>query len=97
LGGVDIWAEEVALQTGRSAIIHAPQCLTWEKGYKPRNIKIAQDADVVHVLVVARPPGGTLSYCYHCGTNDHVRSGGCWTGKYARTELGKEWVTHVLR
>jgi hypothetical protein len=33
--------------------------------------------------------------CYHCGTKDHVKSGGCWTVKYAR-KLGKQGKVIII-
>jgi hypothetical protein len=31
-----------------------------------------------------------------CRTNAHIKSGGCWTAKYAHREYGKPAVWHVL-
>jgi len=106
LGGIDIWAEEVADFLGRPKEIFAPKDLAWSSGYKPRNIQIAETADVVHNIVVARYPEGFtdrrfedevtgLPYCYHCQTNAHVKSGGCWTARYAQ-DLFKPAYWHVL-
>ncbi len=99
LGGIDIWAEEVADFLGRPKEIFAPATYSWAGGYKPRNIKIAETADVVHNIVVAEYPldydGMQFEYCYHCLTNQHIKSGGCWTAKYARG-LGKPAYWHVL-
>lgn len=97
LGGVDLWAEQIGNQMGTRPIIHAPDRLTWTLpppllGYKERNIKIAEDAEIVHVIVVKSLPEGFQgmrhALCYHCNTTSHVKSGGCWTGKYAQS-IGK--------
>lgn len=104
LGGIDILAEEeYALLPDRAArpapIIHLPTVHEWAKGYKPRNIKIAIDSDVLHnITVKAYPPGYTgmrFESCYHCLTTVHVKSGGCWTAKYMRS-LGKPAYWHIL-
>lgn len=97
LGGIDIWAEEFARTHGMGATIFKPDRLTWTldpplKGYKERNIRIAELSEIVHVIVVKTLPpsfqGMQHKLCYHCHTTSHVKSGGCWTGKYAQG-LGK--------
>lgn len=88
LGGIDIWAIEEAIGLKIPTHEFPPATLSWEAGYKPRNIQIANLSDLVVCVTVAKlPPGYTgmkFPYCYHCGTTDHVKSGGCWTVKYAR-------------
>lgn len=100
LGGADIYAEEEADALGIPTRIHKPERLTWDGGYKQRNILIAQNADVVHNLVVDVLPkrygGMVFDFCYHCKSHDHIKSGGCWTAKYAqRLGKGAEW--HRIR
>jgi len=99
LGGVDVWAEEEAKALGRETLIFPPKTNRWADGFKPRNLQIAEASDVVHVIVVATLPesytGRRFVLCYHCGTRDHVKSGGCWTAKQAQ-RLGKEGVWHIL-
>lgn len=99
LGGIDKWAEEIAAELWLPMVVHAPKVLTWEGGYKPRNILIAEDSDEVHNIVVRALPatyrGMRFSRCYHCHTTDHVKSGGCWTAKYAQ-RLGKPAFWHVI-
>jgi len=106
LGGIDIWAEEIATLLGKPKLIYAPEHHSWDRGYKPRNIKIAENSNVVHSIVVAKYPptyeGMRFEdavtgepYCYHCNNNTHVKSGGCWTAKYAKS-LGKQGFIHVL-
>lgn len=88
LGGVDIWAEEIADQLGRAKIIHPPKANNWEGGFKPRNLLIARDSEVCHCIVVnVLPPsyrGRRFPVCYHCRSYDHVKSGGCWTARKAK-------------
>ena len=87
LGGVDIWAEEIARELGRNMIIFKPRSRSWSTGYKPRNLQIARTSDIVHVIVVRDYPdryrGMRFSSCYHCHVNTHVKSGGCWTARRA--------------
>lgn len=88
LGGVDIWAEEEARAFGLPTIVHKPARRSWEDGYKPRNLLIARDSDIVHCIVVAGYWSGyqgmRFKLCYHCRTDEHVKSGGCWTAKRAK-------------
>jgi len=99
LGGIDIWAEEEARKLGREMEIFPPKTLHWDTGFKPRNIEIASLADIVHCIVVRELPpnftGMRHQLCYHCNTKDHVKSGGCWTAKYAE-RLGKPAQWHLL-
>lgn len=101
LGGIDIWAEEIAKELGAydPELIFPPKKLQWAGGYKDRNILIARNSDIVHCIAVAElPPGYTgmrFEGCYHCNTSGHVKSGGCWTAKYAQ-RLGKQAKWHVI-
>src|SRR5574341_741827 len=87
LGGVDTFAVEEAKALGLEWVEHLPAKHTWEGGYKQRNLKIAQDSDRVVCITVAALPanytGMRFSRCYHCNTDKHVKSGGCWTVKQA--------------
>lgn len=92
LGGIDIWAERIAKSLGRDMIIYPPSNYNWQDGYKPRNLQIARKSHIVHCLVVKDYPSGykgmRFDRCYHCGTSNHVKSGGCWTMKKCR-EMGR--------
>lgn len=92
LGGIDIWAETIAKYLGRPSIIYPPKTLQWSTGYKPRNLLIARKSNIVHVIVVRDYPphycGMRFGVCYHCGTSDHIKSGGCWTALKCRN---REW------
>lgn len=102
LGGIDIYAEEEAGRMGKldRALIFPPKRRTWEGGYKQRNLAIVSASDEVHCITLGALPEGYTGMrfdgCYHCGTTDHVKSGGCWTVKMAR-RAGKRGVLHVLR
>lgn len=89
LGGVDIWAIEEAERLGIPTCEYPPAERSWEGGYRPRNLQIAQHSDRVACITVKRLPpdyrGMRFDRCYHCGTppGHHVKSGGCWTMKQA--------------
>lgn len=99
LGGIDILAREVAKKRGLDFIACPPKDHNWSTGYKPRNQKIARDADATVCITVKQLPDGykgmRFGICYHCKSSDHVKSGGCWTTKYSRS-LGKPGWTIVL-
>ena len=83
LGGIDVWAEEIGKELGLKLFIHAPKVHNWAEGYKPRNLAIVRDSDEVHCITLKELPatytGMRFQMCYHCKSNDHVKSGGCWT------------------
>jgi|ERR1700759_1106460 len=118
LGGVDIFAQEEANAINQAAamfygdeedwlriLIHTPRQRSWAAGYKPRNLLIAQDADEIHCITVAKLPdeysGMKFPLCYHCSSSmagvyvPHIKSGGCWTMHKARA-LGKPGYLHVV-
>ena len=82
LGGIDKWAIEEAKNLGLKTTEYLPKFHGWE-AYKERNLQIANNSDIVYCITVKRLPttyeGMKFQLCYHCKTNDHVKSGGCWT------------------
>lgn len=100
VGGIDIWAEEEAAALDITLDLKVPEVNQWNPpgryGYKARNLDIANDSDIVHVILAdSYPPGyegREFPYCYHCKTDDHPKSGGCWTGKKAKMAM---W--HIVR
>jgi hypothetical protein len=94
LGGIDKWAIEIAKELGLPTQEFLPKTRSWEEGYKPRNLQIANTSDFVFCITVdVLPPtfvGMCFDYCYHCKTNGHIKSGGCWTLKKAKR--GKLYV-----
>lgn len=95
LGGIDIWAVEEAQKINLPFKEYIPLIHTWnhaDGGYKQRNIAIAEAADKVISIVVRELPTGytgmRFPMCYHYKTDSHVKSGGCWTARYAG-KLGK--------
>ncbi len=108
-GGVDIWAEEIAKKLGccDPKFIFQAEVNKWEdqkvtessghtdiyKGYKSRNIQIAEACDVLYCIVPKKIEPLWFpqkeGFCKHCEVFGHTSNGGCWTMKYAK-ELGKE-------
>jgi hypothetical protein len=67
-----------------------------EYGYKARNLDIARSHIVFNIVPDDYPQdynGMRFNKCYHCNTNTHIKSGGCWTAKNA-IKLGNsgEWI-----
>jgi hypothetical protein len=98
LGGIDIWAAEIGQALGLTVTEFPPEVQSWW-AYKKRNLRIAEHSDIVHCITVDRLPesytGMRFNLCYHCGTNGHVKSGGCWTMKQA-IKIGKIGKLHVI-
>jgi len=102
LGGIDVWAEDIADELGRPKLIFPPKVHRWAPdGFEERNIKIAQHSAVVIVIVVREYPknytGRRFETCYHCEYNgrayNHKKSGGCWTAfKALEFEKQAEWL-----
>jgi len=103
LGGVDVWAEEMAKAMGIPTDIKVPKQHRWdaEYGFKQRNIDIAKESVHLWVIVVEEYPEGYVGRrfkgCYHCGTSDHVKSGACWTAKQADKVYGNFVFQVILR
>ena len=93
LGGVDVWAIEEARYHGIPTREFPPASRKWDGGYKQRNLQIAEASDlVVSIVVKELPPtytGMVFPYCYHCKTDSHIKSGGCWTVFQAK-KMGKQ-------
>ena len=87
--GIDTIAENVAKDLNIPTQIFPAETFHWEdqdgkKGFKTRNIQIAENCDVLYCF----PAGTRDKKCYHCDL-DHQVGGGCWTMKKAK-KLGKE-------
>lgn len=99
LGGIDIWAEEMGRARGQEPLIFPPKTLNWA-GFEARNVRIAEASDELHCIVVAEYPpsytGMRFNYCYHCKTDKHKKSGGCWTAKYFERIKGTPAQWHVI-
>ena len=80
-------------------LIFPPKVLSWAGGYKPRNMQIAKASQELHNITVKNLPldykGMRFETCYHCGTSEHIKSGGCWTAKYAQ-KIGRQAFWHVI-
>lgn len=99
LGGVDIWAKELAICSYIPFKEFMPKRRSWSGGYRERNLQIAEYSDVVYCITVDRLPprfdGMKFDLCYHCKTKDHVKSGGCWTVRQA-IRMGKRGNVFVV-
>lgn len=101
VGGIDIWAEDCARLNQFPMELKVPKQHKWdaEYGFKQRNEDIAKESDEVHIILVNKYPpeyyGMRFAMCYHCKKSDHVKSGGCWTGKVAE-RLGKKVIWHII-
>lgn len=100
LGGIDIWAEEVAQELGRQMEIYPPKNRRWSPdGYRERNLSIAVRSEFLHCLAVVKLAktfkGMMFTNCYHCGSSDHVKGGGCWTMKKALL-FGRPTLLHKI-
>ncbi len=62
-------------------------------GFKERNEKIAQQADIVYSIATKKIKD---KRCYHCDEQDHDRTGGCWTKRYAMDKLHKDGETIII-
>lgn len=102
VGGVDIYAEEIAKEMDIKLDLKIPKQHKWdaEYGYKQRNIDIAKDSDEIYIILVDKYPpnykGMRFEKCYHCNSTDHIKSGACWTGRYAK-KLGKVTKWYLLK
>lgn len=98
LGGIDIWAKEEAQKLNKPYEEFLPVTRDWN-GFKARNKQIAQNSDFVVCITLKELPAGfpkkTSYFCHHCNTDEHIKSGGCWTAKYARS-IGKEGKIIVI-
>lgn len=98
MGGVDVWAEEMALAAGIGTQIYAPDVHKWDGpgGFKERNLQIATESDAILVVVVEDYfdgyEGMRFKYCYHCKGRlpEHRKSGGCWTAWQCQGK--REWA-----
>jgi hypothetical protein len=101
LGGIDIWAIDIAKNLGIATTEFVPERLSWEF-FKKRNLLIAERSDIVYCITVNELPpdfkGMRFDYCYHCGKDSlpHVKSGGCWTLKQAILR-GKHGTLRIVR
>jgi hypothetical protein len=89
-GGVDIWAEVIAISLGIKKEIYNPRASGW-KYYKERNILIAENCDVLHCIEPEWVEGMEYNKRYMGTGLKSVgrfcrRSGGIWTMEYAQKE-----------
>lgn len=108
VGGIDIWAEEIADELGLVLDLKIPEVHQWDPpgryGYKARNLDIARDSHVLNVILSDVYPedysGRRFEVCYHHrppagDIGPHSKSGACYTAREA-LKLGKEVAYHVI-
>ena len=98
LGGIDIFAREEAELAGIPFKPFPPKTLNWD-GYTARNLAMAHASDICICLTVThyhdKYKKDRYTRCYHCNTDSHVKSGGCYTVKHA-IRLGHRGETRVI-
>jgi len=83
MGGIDVWAEEIAYSLGQEFIPYEPKINVWQPtnngyGFRARNLDIAK-SDIVYNIVVEEYPveyTGREFFDYHC----HDKRSGKWIG-----------------
>lgn len=88
--GVDTSAIIIATKNFIKTKVFQPKTKDW-KGYKPRNLLIANECDKLFNIVIKNEK----SFCYHHKIKGHVRSGGCYTELKAK-EKGKITETIII-
>ena len=93
--GVDSWAVNIANNLNIPSQIYWARVQQWldkgnEIGFRTRNLKIAKECTEIWCIVPdIYPPDFIKSntfkdlsgWCYHCDSNEHIPSGGCWTAR----------------
>lgn len=77
--GIDKAVETVCKLLKRKCEVFLPKINKWVGGYRERNWKIAQECD--EVVCIAKRSHDKKTYCYHCGSEEHERTGGCYTAR----------------
>lgn len=93
-GGVDIWAEVIADTLGYPKHIFEPTGDGWNY-YRRRNIKIAEDVDILYCFEPEWEEYMGYEKRYSAGDKFCRRSGGIWTMDHAR-DLDKEVHLEVI-
>ena len=101
MGGIDVWAEQIATELRIPMDLKIPKQMKWDApyGYKQRNLDIAKESEKLYIIVPDKYPKGykgkRYEECYHCRNTFHIKSGGCYTGRKA-LELNKPVVWYVV-
>ena len=117
--GIDVICEEIADINHIEQEICPAEANQWEdrtiygnlyptemqkqKGYKSRNIQIAEACDVLYCIVPKIDTWHGMkdvysephNYCKHCNMDGHPSNGACWTLKYCRKHF-PEKETHLI-
>lgn len=84
----------VMLSTEFNLTVETANNKRWDDdGYKSRNIRIAEKADIIYSIATKKIKD---KRCYHCDEQNHDRTGGCWTKRFAMDKLHKPGETIVI-
>ena len=80
--GVDTLVEQQCKLFNRECKVYRPENAEWGDldttlGYKARNMQIAEECDKLYCITVPM----RKHRCYHCDSDTHEKTGGCWTAK----------------
>lgn len=83
--GIDAIVRDMAEEQNIPCRVFTSKVKQWEgdllhDGFKERNLRIVAYCD--NLVCFASQLRNTP--CYHCGTSEHERTGGCWTMKKAK-------------
>ncbi len=92
--GVDELVRSFASEVNCMTVVNAKD-KQWEgnNGYKHRNMEIARLADLVYSIATKKIKD---KRCYHCDEQNHDRTGGCWTRRFAKDKLGKQGEVIII-
>lgn len=93
--GIDSMAKSAAESMGIEPKTFPPKTYDWN-GYRERNIAIAEFSDKVYSLALPLTDKKTQKACYHCNSDTHQKTAGCWTAKEAR-KRGKQTELIILK
>lgn len=106
MGGIDIWAEEIADELGIKKDLKIPRQNSWEGeyGFKARNLDIARQSDILCCISVEDYPVGysgmVFEKCYHHRNTPevprHVKGGGCYTAQQALLLAQKNGLQRIV-
>lgn len=87
--GIDKLVRELTCKYKTASTFFEAEKKQWTE-FKKRNIEIAKFIDGIYCITTKTKD----EMCYHCN-QDHQRTGGCWTLKYAKS-LGKRGEVIVI-
>jgi len=91
--GVDELVRSFGTECNCLTVVKAKNKRWLPHGCKERNETIGQMADCVFSIATKKIKD---KRCYHCDEQNHDRTGGCWTRRYALDKLGKGGETILI-